>query len=229
MEHLNNYKYSNKLFCHDCGSVFIRNGGSNRFNNPIWTCKTYRTKGLGKCASPNIKESFLDKIFIEVFIEFLKNKKDYKLKIFNEYKNIIMNNNNNLDITNLNNKIKSIKMYKDKLLDLSLKGIINDLEFKSRNDKFNLELKDLQKSLDNSSNDILENNELDKLESWINNNLEVENNLPYLINLLVDKVIVIKVDNNRKNINLKISFTFNAPSIEYNLNFVNKCSCINRL
>ena len=48
-EHIKKYKYSAKLYCKDCNSIFIRNGGSNRSLNPTWTCKTYKTEGVSKC------------------------------------------------------------------------------------------------------------------------------------------------------------------------------------
>ena len=49
-------KYSCLLYCKDCGNVFIRAGGSNRANNPTWSCKKYKTEGVGACASPILRE-----------------------------------------------------------------------------------------------------------------------------------------------------------------------------
>jgi DNA invertase Pin-like site-specific DNA recombinase len=220
-EHIKKYKYSCKLYCKDCGTVFIRNGGSNRANNPVWTCRTYKVGGVGKCASPNIKESYLDKIFVELFSDFIKNKKKYISLVLNEYRNIIENNNSNFDIEGLNGKILQIEKQKDKLLDLSIKGMIDDFEFKKRNDKFNAEIFSLQKQLGDHSKSNIEEERLKKkletIESCLNSKLDIKENLPYLINLLIDRVEVEKVNGDRKHIKLNVFFDFNTPDIDIDL------------
>ena len=220
-EHIKKYKYSCKLYCKDCGAVFIRNGGSNRKNNPIWTCRTYKVSGVSKCASPNIKESYLDKIFIDLFSDFIKNKKQYVSLVLKEYKNIIENHTSDLDVEEINKQILVIEKQKDKLLDLSIKGIIDDYEFKTRNDKLNVELFNLQKQLSETSKNNLEEERLKKklelIETSLNSKLDIKENLAYLVNLLVEKVEVEKVNGDRKHIKLKIYYDFNTPDIDIDL------------
>ncbi len=225
-DHIKKYKYSSKLYCKDCGNVFIRNGGSNRSNNPIWTCKTYKNLGVLKCASPNIKETDLDKIFIELFSNILKNKEQYITIIFNEYQNIIKNYNNDFEIKDINNKIINIKKQKDKLFDLSVKGMIDDFEFKARNDKFNLELVNLENMINDNSlklnKDLELKNKLDLLNSSLNRKLDIKENLAYLVNLLVNRVEIEKINGNRKHIILKIIYDFNNPDTIIELDMNNK-------
>ena len=220
-EHIKKYKYSCKLYCKDCGAVFIRNGGSNRANNPVWACRTYKVSGVSKCASPNIKESYLDKIFIDLFSDFIKNKKQYVLLVLKEYKNIIENHTSDLDVEEINKQILVIEKQKDKLLDLSIKGIIDDYEFKTRNDKLNVELFNLQKQLSETSKNNLEEERLKKklelIETSLNSKLDIKENLAYLVNLLVEKVEVEKVNGDRKHIKLKIYYDFNTPDIDIDL------------
>ena len=217
-EHIKKYKYSCKLYCKDCGAVFIRNGGSNRKSNPIWTCRTYKVDGVAKCASPNIKESYLDKVFIDLFSNFIKNKKEYVSLVLQEYKNIIENHTSDLDIEEINKQILVIEKQKDKLLDLSIKGLIDDYEFKNRNDKLNIALFNLQKQLSETSKNNLEEERVKKklelIENSLNQKLDVKENLAYLVNLLVDKVEVEKVNGDRKHIKLKIYYDFNTPDID---------------
>lgn len=221
-EHIKKYKYSCKLYCKDCGAVFIRNGGSNRTANPIWSCKTYKNEGVSKCASPNIKESYLDKIFIDLFTDFIKNKKQYIALALSEYKNIIESYSNDFDVEEVNGKITTIEKQKDKLLDLSIKGLIDDFEFKKRNDKFNVELFNLQKQLNvHSESDLEEQKQKKKLEvieNALNTKLDIKENLAYLINLLVEKVEVEKINGDRKYIRLKVFYDFNAPNIDIDVN-----------
>ena len=220
-EHIKKYKYSCKLYCKDCGAVFIRNGGSNRANNPVWACRTYKVSGVSKCASPNIKESYLDKIFIDLFSDFIKNKKQYVSLVLKEYKNIIENHTSDLDVEEINKQILVIEKQKDKLLDLSIKGIIDDYEFKTRNDKLNVELFNLQKQLSETSKNNLEEERLKKklelIETSLNSKLDIKENLAYLVNLLVEKVEVEKVNGDRKHIKLKIYYDFNTPDIDIDL------------
>ena len=220
-EHIKKYKYSCKLYCKDCGAVFIRNGGSNRANNPVWACRTYKVDGVSKCASPNIKESYLDKVFIDLFTNFIKNKKQYITLVLNEYRNIIESYSSDFDIEEVNSKITSIEKQKDKLLDLSIKGMIDDFEFKKRNDKFNVELFNLQKQLDDHSQSDLEEERLKKkletIENSLNTKLDIKENLAYLINLLIEKVEVEKINDDRKNIRLKVYYDFNTPDIDIDL------------
>ena len=225
-EHIKKYKYSAKLFCKDCNSIFIRSGGSNRALNPTWACRTYKVDGVSKCESPIIKESYLDKIFVDVFTDFIKHKKDYLGQVLSEYKNIVKNFTTDIDTEDIKRKIDQIEKQKDKLLDLSLKGIIDDFEFKKRNDKFNQELFILQKQIDNSQNQNLEEerlrNKLKEIESCLTTKLDIKENLPFLVNLLVDKVIVEKVNNDRKHIRLYIYFDFNTPDIDIDLDMNEK-------
>ena len=224
--HIKNYKYSAKLYCKDCNSIFIRNGGSNRMASPTWSCKTYRTQGISKCQSPIIKESYLDKIFIELFTDFIKHKKDYLSQVLSEYKNIIKNNSNEIDTEEMSSKIDQITKQKDKLLDLSLKGMIDDFEFKKRNDKFNIDLQNLQNQLQNLKSDSLEaknlSQKLNMIETCLNSKLDIKENLPYLVNLLIDRVIIEKVNDDRKNIRLAIYFDFNTPDIDIDLDMNTK-------
>ena len=225
-EHIKKYKYSAKLFCKDCNSIFIRSGGSNRALNPTWACRTYKVDGVSKCESPIIKESYLDKIFVDVFTDFIKHKKDYLGQVLSEYKNIVKNFTTAIDTEDISRKIDQIEKQKDKLLDLSLKGIIDDFEFKKRNDKFNQELFTLQKQIDNSQNQNLEEDrlrtKLKEIENCLTTKLDIKENLPFLVNLLVDKVIVEKVNNDRKHVRLYIYFDFNAPDIDIDLDMNDK-------
>ena len=228
-DHIKNYKYSAKLYCKDCNSIFISNGGSNRSANPTWSCKTYRTEGISKCQSSIIKESYLDKIFTDLFTDFIKHKKDYLSQVLSEYKNIIKNNSNEIDAEEMSSKIDQITKQKDKLLDLSLKGMIDDFEFKKRNDKFNIDLQNLQNQLQNLKSDSMEaeklQQKLNTIENCLSSKLDIRENLPYLVNLLIDKVIVEKVNNDRKHIRLAIYFDFNTPEVALELD-MNQKDCL---
>ena len=116
---------------------------------------------------------------------------------------------------NLNNLQKSIDVInkkKDKLLDLSLKGIISDLELKKRNDFYNSEICKLESNLKsiknyNTSSNISE--KLKEIESEIMKKIDVGNSLSQLIRLFIDKIEISKIDNDRKHIRMDIYFNCN--------------------
>ena len=220
-----NSKYSCLLYCKECNCVFVRAGGSNRAKSPTWFCKKYKVAGVKSCASPIIKEFLLDDIFLKLFNELIDTNK-FINSIINDYKSILNNNNCIDDINDLNNDIKMIEKQKDKLLDLSIKGIIDDLEFKKRNDKFNNDINILKVQLNKlNSDDFVNINKQDTIYKIINYfNLEtfIQNQLPNLMKLLINKIEVKKINNDRKHINLSIYFNFNKKNIDIELNMRNK-------
>ncbi len=239
---LETYKYSCKMYCKECGSVFTRNGGSNRRNNPKWSCKRYKSEGVKVCASPNIPESYLDKIFISIFEELLNKKKDYFKQIYEEYKNIIEKQNINNSTDKIKKDIQKIKIQKDKLLDLSIKGILSDLEFKERNDKFNLEIKTLEEQLPLLGDVSLEQQKLkkklDELYLVLKKDINIKEELPSLMRTFIDRIEVEKINGDRKHIRLIIYFDFKNDIVAKELDlsiksnkstfsFNKMCNCIN--
>ena len=104
--------------------------------------------------------------------------------------------------------------------------MIDDFEFKKRNDKFNAELFKFQKQVDSSEIKNLEEEKMRKklndIESCLRAKLDIKENLPYLVNLLVAKVIVEKVNGDRKHLKLSIYFDFNTPDIDIDLDMNTK-------
>ena len=58
---------------------------------------------------------------------------------------------------------------------------------------------------------------LELIETSLNSKLDIKENLAYLVNLLVEKVEVEKVNGDRKHIKLKIYYDFNTPDIDIDL------------
>ena len=208
-EILEHSKYSLLIFCKHCQNIYTRNGGSNRKNNPTWACKTYRKEGVNICSSPIIKETYLDKLFIKIIDNLLKNNKNYYEKILTEYESLLKKRSNNFSYKE---KIITLEKQKEKLLNLNLEGIINDIDFKNKNDKLTNDINHLKKNI----NIYHKQESLEKLKESLSDKLNISKYLPYLIKLLINKIEIEKIDNNRKNIKLSIFFNFNKdPIYEY--------------
>ena len=225
-EMLEHSKYSCKIKCTHCDHIYIRNAGSNRANNPTWSCKNYKVNGVDACASPILKESYLDKIFISIFDDFINNKKDYLNQVITEYKNIVESISNNKSSKDLEKEIDLINRQKDKLLDLSLKGLISDVEFKKRNDGFNEQIFKFEeeiKRIDNKEIEIKKMNEkMNELSKALTKKVDIKNELPHLIKLLIDRIEITKVNNNRKHVRMVVYFNFNTDIIDRELDLYEK-------
>ena len=65
-------------------------------------------------------------------------------------------------------------------------------------------------------------NKIKAIENYLTTKLDIKENLPNLVKLLIDKVIVEKIDNSRKHIKLTIYFDFNTPVIDIDLDMNDK-------
>lgn len=212
---LNRYGFSGKLFCKEHGTHFIRSAGPKRKCRPVWVCSVYDNSGLKGCQSPIILEEELYLVMKGVFSKFNINKEKIINDLLKRYSNDdykVKLNNENLS---LEKKIKVIESKKEKLLDLNLNGYITNEEFGERNETLNNEIRNIKEKIDllnlkqekvNSINVYVQS-----LRKYISNELSLENreNIDLYIKLLIDKIEVSKINNDRKNINLEIYFNFN--------------------
>lgn len=204
-------KYTNRLICNKHNEIFIRCAGSNRRNNPTWVCNKYKKEGILSCNSPIIKEKILDKFISNIIIEHLEdNMKLIKHEIINLYNAVFFKVDHKLQIS-LEKQINELNKKRDKLINLNISNIISSDELKSRLDKNDIEIskiKDKLNTLDNKNNYC---GRLKNIELEIDNIGNVYNNLNIYINLLIDKIIVTKLDTRYK---MKLKIYFNDGSVK---------------
>ena len=103
--------------------------------------------------------------------------------------------------------------------------MIDDLEFKKRNDKFNNEINSLKTKIDRLNNPNAELTKLKKKITKVRNTLtskvDLQKELPNLMRILVERVEVEK-NGDRKHVRLIIYFNFNADTIYRELEIDNK-------
>lgn len=211
---IENNKYTNKIFCIDHDEPFIRNGGSNRRNNPTWTCREYKRNGVTKCNSPIIREKELDKFIVNILYKYIDKYITLNInEIIDDYENILYKC-NNINKIKKEEELNRYIINKDKLIDLNLNGIISREELERRlvkNDKeiekINSEIKEYKTI--NSYDQILK-----QIKKEINNYLKVEDKLNVYINLLIDKIEVIK-GGTRHKMNFIIYFKDGSKKCEY--------------
>ena len=216
-------KYTSKIICKEHNTTFIRCATGKRKNNPVWQCNEYLRNGLKGCQTPIIKEQSLDKIFGEIISSFLKTHENIKKQMLEDYTIIIKKIKGQYDVESIQNKIAKTEEKKEKLLELNLEKMISNEEFENKNSALNKELLKIKNNLLPKKEDanIIELQK-DKIRKGLTAEFDKKENFLHLIELLIDKVEVSKINGNRKNLNLEIGYKLNKENTTINLNKVFK-------
>lgn len=150
-----------------------------------------------------VQKSELDHILKNVLHELFNNQKGLLDKLYNMIKETINEVSYDKDIKELMKKVELIEKRKNKLLDLNINEDISNDEFKSRNDKFNEELKVIQEQIKKYEelNDTKYDYEkqLKLIKQFLNKKYDFINNFDEdIAEQFLDKIIVYNTD--RKNI-----------------------------
>lgn len=228
-DYIDKSKYTSKMVCAHCGGIFFRCSGGTRKNNITWCCRNYKTYGLKYCKSPILYEEQLDKIIVDVITNLIKNKDTYLNTMLNMYEEIIRKNDTVLNLNIFEEKISHQRSMKDKLLEMSLNGLISDDEFKKRNSKFNEEIENLEKevnALKMKKEDFgYYKNKIKEISNFLNKKLDVKENIKLFVNTLIKKIIISKIDDNRKHIKLHIIFDFNMQDLDVDITMEKEKRC----
>ena len=214
----NRYPLSAKMYCAEHNEVFHRRQQCKSSDDITWTCAKYLKEGKKVCDSPNVRESEIYTIFDDIIkaleIE-LSNVSDILLKLYES-------NKKNVGIDNKMNELKKqrdkILTKKDKLLELNIEGNLSNSEFNSRNNDCNKELSTIDENMallersKQNYDDIQKKNK--KLEKIIKQKIKDTTTKNQLIELLLDKIVVSKINNDKENMELKIFFNFSKNFLE---------------
>ncbi len=222
------YTFSGLIYCKDHKEKehkpgFNRIAGGKRSNKPAWACSEYIAHGLKGCESPIIEESELIEILKVVLDKFLQNKEEIIEDLLNKYKKFNETKDFKLEISKIEDNIKEVQAKKDKLLELTIKNLLSDEEFYKRNEELNKEIVKYNKKIyalkEEKENITTIENSMKQIKKTLEKEINIDENIEDLIKLLVDKIYVSKVDNNRKHIKLEIYFKIGEPiTLEGNLN-----------
>lgn len=212
------YTYTGKLICKEHGCNFGRTGTGQRKNNPVWQCLKYHKGGLKDCQTPTLFEKHLDVIFSNIIKDFVKNRDSYIVDILEDYKKFIKKNDSTKQKIKIEEKIKKLEEYKNKILELNLEGCITNIEFKNKNDSYNNDIITLKKELayiDNQTIDIdAYEQKIKFLKKKLDEKLAFDNSYKDLFNLIIKRVYVSKINNNRKHLKFEIEFNFDIKPRE---------------
>ena len=206
------YAFTSLIFCdeHEELVPYHRRIGERKKNRPTWACYKYIKMGVKECQSPILLEAELYIIMKKVIKDYINNKNEIITDLIKKYEEINMSKDYEKEIKIFQDKIGEVKKKKEKLLELVINGYIDNEEFANRNKKLNEDMTEYGnniKLIETQMEDITEiKKNLEKLNIEISAELEFEENVDEYIKLIIDKIIVHKVDGDRKHVRLEIFF-----------------------
>ena len=214
----NRYPLSAKIYCAIHNEVFHRRKQCKSCNDITWLCAKYLREGKNACDSPNIRESEIYTIFDDI-LKVLEIKMTNVSNILLElYRSNKKNNDINNKISELMIQRDKIIIKKDKLLELNIEGNLSNSEFNTRNNECNRKLSIIDENivlLEQSNQNFDENQKKNKkLEKIIHKKIKDSKSKNKLIELLLDRIIVSKINDNKENVELKIYLNFSKSFLE---------------
>ena len=136
--------------------------------------------------------------------------------ILEDYKKVLKENGEEDKLLELKEKNNRIENLKNKLLELNLDGYISNIEFKEKNENYNKELESNNELIKELKISNLEEDKcikkLNKIKEVLDKKIDIDNSFNDLFDLLIKKVYVSKINNDRKHIELNILFNFDNSS-----------------
>ncbi len=145
----NRYPYSGKIVCEEHGTSFHRQvlksvGGSKE----VWQCRVYRDKGRAACSAPQLRTAELDRIMADIFNQLAQNKETIIDAVVTVLQAVPDEHDYAQDIHRIEEDLSTLRAKKDRLLEMSIEGVISMAEFKQRNDGFNQQAQALEERLE---------------------------------------------------------------------------------
>ena len=218
----NRYSYSGKIICMDHDTPYHRTEFKYKSGaREAWRCKRYAEKGKAMCASPTIYTDELDDIMRQLMETVITDKAKIIHDMIKMYSDINMKSSLKEDIAKVQVEINKILAMKDKLLDLSIKGKIDDDEFEARNKKFNAEIAELKGRIEEYQQQSDKNDEFQRnvevLRGVIAKELSFEDIIgDGMVDSLLDRIEVYKTDD-KNVVRLKIFLKVIDTSMDYSV------------
>lgn len=215
------YPLSAKIYCCDHNEVFHRRRQCKASDEITWTCAMYLKNGMKACASPNIRESEIYSIFDDII-------KESSIKVDNVsniLSDLYKNNKNNIgyeeEMKKYNKEKEKVLQKKDKLLELNIDGNISNAEFSEQNNRCNAELQSIEEKIvlaERKKKNFLSIEKTNaKLEKILKQKVKSITTKDKIIDLLLDKIVVSKINNDRNYIELNIFLNFSKEYVEKEL------------
>lgn len=212
----NRYPYSGKIICEEHGTSFHRQIlRSSKGKKEVWQCKVYRQRGRAGCSAPQLRSTELDAIMAQIFNELAQDKRAIVDSVVKVIQSVPDEHDYRQDAKRIEEELEAIQKKKDRLLELSIDGALSSEEFKSRNDGFNKQIKNLEEQLGNlyieeqKSRRSVE--QLEQIKTLVERELSFEDGInSALVTTILDRIIV-KRESTKEEIYLDIYLKVGDP------------------
>ena len=222
----NRYPFSGKIYCMNHNTTYRRkvntSSGIKKKKVVTWRCSNFLKYNKEGCNGPILYDDELKEIVGKSILKYISNVSIVD-DLIKEYKQIEDNKDYSKEIIKKKEEINNLEKRKSKILDLIVKELINEDDFKKQSDEIVLNIQSLEKEikeLESKSKNILKNYKyLEEVRKKALEKLKYENaDIDSLIWEFLEKIEVCESDDNEI-INLKILLnTGNNFSINFKHN-----------
>ena len=212
----NRYPYSGKIICEEHGTSFYRQVlNSSKGKKEVWQCRVYRNRGRAACSAPQMRTSELNKIMAEIFSQMIHNKQGIVDAVVKVIQSVPQEHDFQQDIRRMESELSAIHAKKDRLLDMSIEGVISTVEFKQRNDGFNQQILALGQQLAilkaEEEKSLISTEQLNKIKATLEDDLSFQNGIrSELVTTILDHIVV-KKGSTKEEFHLDIYLKFGDP------------------
>ena len=134
----NRYPYSGKIICEEHGTSFHRQVLKSRAGEKeVWQCRVYRNRGRAACSAPQLYTTELDQMMAGIFDQLAQDRQAIVEAVVTVLQSVPDEHDYTQEIRHIEEELSAIQAKKDRLLEMSIEGVISMAEFKQRNDGFN--------------------------------------------------------------------------------------------
>ena len=212
----NRYPYSGKIICEEHGTSFHRQVlKSARGDREVWQCRVYRNRGRAACSAPQLYTTELDRIMAGIFNQLARNKQAIIDAVLAVLQAVPDEHDYTQDLRRIKEDLSAIHAKKDRLLEMSIEGVVSMAEFKQRNDGFNEQVRVLEEKRTALQAEAEKGRrteaQLEEIRSALEEELSFRNgvNSP-LVTTILDKIVV-KKGSTREVLQLDIFPKFGGP------------------
>lgn len=212
----NRYPYSGKIICEEHGTSFHRQLlKSGTGEKEVWQCRIYREKGRKACSAPQLRTAELDQIMADVFDRLVRSRQAIIDAVMSVLQAVPDEHDYAQGIRRMEEDLSSLRAKKDRLLEMSIAGVISTAEFKGRNDGFNEQVEALEEKLSAVQAEAAKGRQtaaqLEEIRAALERELTFQNGVnSALVTTILDKIIV-KKGSTKEELHLEIHLKFGDP------------------
>ena len=212
----NRYPYSGKIICEEHSASYHRQViKSSKDETETWQCREYRSRGRAGCSAPQLRTTELDQIMASIFNQLIQDRPAIIGALVKVIQSLPDEHDYAQDAQRVQEDIAAIRAKKDRLLEMSIEGIISMAEFKQRNDGFNDQVEVLENrltTLQAEAEKVRKTTEqLGEIRSALEQELSFQNGINSALITTILNHIVVKKDSTKERIRLDIHLKFGDP------------------